>query len=136
MQRIGNYVQSNNYRPSFKANINWESLGVAGKLIVSNTASQEIRVSRKSIEELALQLPENHEYKFNNIDLSKLVKKLNINLAVDGKSVAQQSVSIANRSRLSLKTLLTTIGEHIKKDAENYKNFKSDIDCYKNSFMN
>lgn len=121
VQRIGNYVQNNNYRPSFKAGINWESLGTVGKQIASKTASQEIRVAKRSIDEKALQLPENWEYKFNNFDLNK-AKKIRIKLLVDGKTRAAQNISLSKLPDISVKNLLNIVDAYIYTDAVNYKN--------------
>lgn len=121
VQRIGNYVQNNNYRPSFKAKVNWESLGNIGKQIVSDKAPQEIRVARRSIEEKALHLPGNFEYKFNNVDLSK-AKKIRIKLLVDGKTIGAQNISLSKELNSSAKNLLNKVGDYIYTDVVNYKN--------------
>lgn len=136
MQKIGNYAQNNNYRPSFKAKVNWESLGNVGKLIMSDKASQEIRLGKKNVEELALKLPENHQYKFNKLGFMDLSKKLNINLIVDGQPVAQQKVSLSKLPKPNVKNLLAKIAEYLQADVENYSVYKADFDCYKKSFMN
>lgn len=135
MQKISNYAQKTNYRPSFKANVIWESLGNLGKQIVSDKASQEISMSKSIIDELALQLPENHAYEFNKISFKNLSKKLKMNLVVDGQPIAQQKIELSNLPKPNVKNLLVKIAEYLQADVENYNLFKADSDCYRN-FMN